>query len=368
MIPVFQPELTEQDAQAVAQAVRNGEVSGSFGQNIPRFEARFAEYVGTKFGVAVSNGTTALELAVAVAGIGPGDEVLVSACTNVATALAPFRCGAIPVPVDSERSTWNLDLNQVEHLITERTRAIIPVHLLGHPVDMDALMTLSDKHKLVVIEDCAESHGATVRGRMTGSFGQLSCFSFYANKVITTGEGGMLLTNDETYAERARLLRNLAFQEPRFFHEHAGYNFRMTGMQAALGLSQLTRIDSFIEAKRRIASWYNRYLDGVRGVSLPAELPWAKNVYWMYGITVSRDYPLSRDELMAHLRANGIDSRTFFCSMSEQPFLRAQPGFRHVACPVANELWHTGLYLPSSCNLAEETVSHIAQVIRSVVS
>lgn len=368
MIPVFEPELTEQDARAVAEAVRNGEVSGSFGKTIPEFEARFAAYVGSAFGVAVSSGTTALELAVAVAGLGSGDEVLVSACTNVATALAPFRCGAVPVPVDSERTTWNLDLDLIESLITERTRAIIPVHLLGHPIDMDALMTLAQKHGLIVIEDCAEAHGATVRGRMVGSFGQLSCFSFYANKVITTGEGGMVLTNDATYAERARSLRNLAFQTPRFFHEHAGYNFRMTGMQAALGLSQLTRIDAFIDAKRRIASWYNHYLEGVPGVTLPAERTWAKNVYWMYGITVNRDYPLTRDELMAHLRSNGIDSRTFFCSMSEQPFLHAQPGFRRVDCPVANELWHTGLYLPSSCNLTEDTVRHIACVIANVTA
>jgi perosamine synthetase len=365
MIPVFEPELNEQDAQAVAQAVRNGEVSGSFGTSISEFETRFAAYVGSKYGVAVSSGTTALELAVAVAGVGPGDEVLVSACTNIATALAPFRCGAVPVPVDSERNTWNLDLNLIERLITDRTRAIIPVHLLGHPVDMDALLTLADKHRLLVIEDCAESHGATVRGRMTGTFGQLSCFSFYANKLITTGEGGMVLTDNAAYAERARSLRNLAFQQPRFFHEHAGYNFRMTGMQAALGLSQLTRIDGFIDAKRRVASLYNRYLSDVPGITRPVEHAWAKNVYWMYGITVNADFPLSRDGLIAHLRSNGVDSRTFFCSMSEQPFLQAQPGYRAVTCPVANELWRTGLYLPSSCNLTEQAVRHIANVVRS---
>jgi perosamine synthetase len=368
MIPVFEPELTEDDALAVAQAVRGGEVSGSFGAGIPAFEGKFAEYVGSKFGVAVSSGTTALELAVAVAGIGAGDEVLVSACTNVATALAPFRCGAVPVPVDSDRTTWNLDLVQVERQITERTRAIIPVHLLGHPVDMDALMTLSQKHRLLVIEDCAQSHGATVRGRMTGTFGHLSCFSFYANKVITTGEGGMVMTDSAEYAQRAKFLRNLAFQEPRFFHEHAGYNFRMTGMQAALGLSQLSRITTIIEAKRRLASWYNRYLAHIPGITLPTEALWAKSVYWMYGITVGASFPLTRDQLMAHLRNKAIDSRTFFCSMSEQPFLRAQPGYRAVACPVADELWRSGLYLPSSYNLSEETIRHIANVIGSVRS
>jgi perosamine synthetase len=364
MIPVFEPNLSQEDAEAVATAVRNGEISGSFGPSIPRFESDFARYVGVAHGVAVSSGTTALELAVAVAGIGAGDEVLVSASTNIATALAPFRNGAVPIPVDSEKQTWNLDLSKIEPLITERTKAIIPVHLLGHPVDMDELMAIADRHKLLVIEDCAESHGATVRGRMTGSFGHMACFSFYANKIITTGEGGMILTNDAAFAERARLLRNLAFQQPRFFHEQAGYNFRMTGMQAALGVSQLRRIDSFITSKRRLASLYNRELAGVPGVHCPPELPWAKNVYWMYGITVDESYPLTRDELMAHLRSSGVDTRTFFCSMADQPCFTKQQGYRKVECPVAAELWQTGLYLPSSCDLEETTVKRIAAVIR----
>ena len=205
MIPVFEPSIGDEEAEAVAAAVRRGEISGSFGEELPGFEREFADFVGASHGVAVTSGTAALNLAVAAAGIGPGDEVLVSASTNVATALAPYHCGAIPVPVDSEPETCNLDLDLVESLITPRTKAIIPVHLFGHPVDMDRLLEIAQRHDLVVIEDCAESHGATVRGRMTGSFGDMACFSFYANKVITTGEGGMVMTDDDALAERLRL-------------------------------------------------------------------------------------------------------------------------------------------------------------------
>ena len=212
VIPVYEPYVGEEEAEAVAAAVRRGEISGSFGESIPAFEQRFAHYVGVEHGVAVTSGTTALQLAVAAAGVGPGDEVLVSASTNIATALAAFHNGAVPVAVDSEDETWNLDLDLLEGLITARTKAIIPVHLFGHPVDMDRLLEIAERHGLVVIEDCAESHGATVRGRMTGALGHMGCFSFYANKIITTGEGGMVTTDDDALAERLRLLRNLAFQ------------------------------------------------------------------------------------------------------------------------------------------------------------
>ncbi|MDB4982840.1 MAG: putative PLP-dependent enzyme involved in cell wall biosis, partial [Myxococcales bacterium] len=229
MIPVFEPDIGDAEIEGVLAALKRGEISGSFGTAIPEFERLFASYVGCKHGVAMSSGTTALHAAVAAAEIGPGDEVLVSAMTNIATALAVAHNGAVPVPVDSESTTWNLDLDLVEKLITPRTRAIIPVHIYGHPVDMDKLMRIADAHDLLVIEDCAESHGATVRGRMTGGFGKMGCFSFYANKIITTGEGGMVTTNDDALAERLRLLRNLAFTKPRFRHEVLGYNFRMTG-------------------------------------------------------------------------------------------------------------------------------------------
>lgn len=360
MIEVFEPVIGEDEIEAVVAALRRGEVSGTFGQSITRFEEEFAEYCGCKYGVAVSSGTTALHLAVAAARLGAGDEVLVSASTNIATALAVIHNGATPVPVDSEDTTWNLDLDLIESLITERTRAIIPVHLYGHPVDMDRLMEIARRHNLIVIEDCAESHGATCRGRMTGSFGEMGCFSFYANKVITTGEGGMVTTNDDALAERLRLLRNLAFTKPRFRHEEAGYNFRMTGYQAAMGLAQFHKIEQIIEEKRRVAHTYNRYLANTEGLQLPAEAEWARNVYWMYAIVVREEFGMSRDELMQWLRDDGIDTRTFFCPMNQQPCLESRPGFRAVACPVADRLWETGLYLPSTYTLTEETLKQIA--------
>jgi perosamine synthetase len=348
----------------VVAALRRGEISGSFGDALRQFESEFAAFVGCAHGVAVSSGTTALQLAVRVAGIGPGDEVLVSASTNIATALAVVHNGAIPVPVDSEPITWNLDLDLIESLITPRTKAIIPVHLFGHPVDMDALGDIADRHNLIVIEDCAESHGATCRGRMTGSFGAMACFSFYANKVITTGEGGMVTTNDARLAERLRMLRNLAFVEPRFRHEEAGYNFRMTGYQAAMGLSQLRRIDEVIDAKRRLADRYNMALSDVMGLQLPIEQPWARNVYWMYAIVVQPEFGCTRDELVSALRSRGIDTRTFFCPMDLQPCLRQIAGFRSEPCPVADRMWETGLYLPSGTNLADSEVAFIASSVR----
>jgi perosamine synthetase len=364
VIPVFEPLVDDDDLAAVVAAFKRGEISGSFGTAIPDFERAFADYCGVRHGVAVTSGTTALQLAVAAAGIGPGDEVLVSACTNIATALAVIHNGAIPVPVDSERRTWNLDLDLVESLITPRTRAIIPVHIYGHPVDMEALGAIARRHRLIVIEDCAESHGATVRGRMTGSFGEMGCFSFYANKVITTGEGGMVVTNDDALADRLRLLRNLGFRKPRFQHEVAAYNFRMTGMQAAMGLSQTRKIETVIREKRRVAHAYNRLLAGLDWLQLPPELDWARNVYWMYAVVLREDAPVSRDVLIKRLDADGIETRTFFCPMSDQPCVTRVAGYRPVATPVADRLWQAGLYLPSSPTLSEEQLTMIAQSMK----
>ena len=360
MIPVYEPFVGDEEAEAVAAAVRAGEISGSFGENLPAFEEEFAGFVGARHGVAASSGTTALHLALQALDVGPGDEVLVSASTNIATALAAYHNGAVPVPVDSERTTWNLDLDLVDELVTPRTRAIVPVHLFGHPVDMERLGEIAARHGLAVVEDCAESHGATVRGRQTGSFGTLSCFSFYANKIITTGEGGMVLTDDDELAARVRSLRNLAFGKPRFLHEEAGHNFRMTGYQAAMGRVQLRKIDVILAEKRRVASTYSDVLADLPGITLPVEEPWARNVYWMYGILVEDDFPLGRDELVAALGERGVETRTFFCPMNLQPFLRAQAGFRDVPCPVGEELWQRGLYLPSSPSLQDDEIASIA--------
>jgi perosamine synthetase len=366
MIPVFEPVIGEKEIVNAVTALRRGEISGTFGKFLHEFEQTFASYCGCRHGIAVSSGTTALQLAVAAAGIGPGDEVLVSASTNIATALGVIHNGAIPVPVDAEDETWNMNLDLVESLITPRTRGIIPVHLFGHPVEMDRLMEIARRHGLVVIEDCAESHGATCHGKRTGSFGDMGCFSFYANKIITTGEGGMVVTNDTKLAERLRLLRNLGFTEPRFRHEVAGFNFRMTGYQAAIGLAQFERIDHIIAEKRRVAHAYTRYLDGILGLRLPVEKDWALNVYWMYGVVVSPEFGLGRDEFGRRLKEAGIDTRTFFCPMNQQPCLINLQGFRATACPVADRLWEQGLYLPSSYTLTEETIRFISDTIRGM--
>lgn len=362
-IPVHEPDLGEEEIQSVLEALRRGEISGSFGKALPEFEARFAAYVGCKYGVAVTSGTTALQLAVTAAGVGPGDEVLMSASTNIATALAAYHNGAVSVPIDSESITWNLDPDLIEALITSRTKAIIPVHLFGHPCEMDKIMSVARKYGLVVIEDCAESHGATWRGRMTGSFGDMACFSFYANKIITTGEGGMVVTNDLKLAERLRFLRNLGFGKPRFYHEVPAYNFRMTGMQAALGLAQLAKIDRFINEKRQVAATYNELLGNIPGIQRPTELPGAFNVYWMYAVVVRPEFGRTRDELADLLQQQGIETRTFFCPMNMQPFLRAQKGHRDVACPVAEELWQDGFYLPSANQLDRRTIARVCEAI-----
>jgi perosamine synthetase len=364
MIPVFEPIIGEEEINAVVAALRKGELSGTFGDSLNKFEQQFAEYSGSKYGIAVTSGTTALHLAVASAGIGPGDEVLVSASTNIATALAVVHNGAIPVPVDSETDTGNLNLDLIPSLVSPKTKAVIPVHLFGHPVDMDRLMTEAGKHNLIVIEDCAESHGATCRGRKTGSFGDMGCFSFYANKIITTGEGGMVVTGNESLASRLRLLRNLAFTKPRFRHELAGFNFRMTGYQAAMGLAQLSKIEDIIAEKRRIAHTYNHFLSEVPGVQLPGEAEWARNVYWMYAIVLKSGFGMTRDQLIQWLYDRGVDSRTFFCPMNQQPCLESLPGFRKVPCPVADSLWETGLYLPSTYTLTEEQLEKIAHLIQ----
>jgi perosamine synthetase len=364
-IPVFDPDIGEEEVEAVAAAVRAGEISGSFGESIPGFEQDLAGYVGAKHGVSCSNGTTALQLAVAAAGLRPGDEVLVSASTHVATALAIVAAGAVPVAVDSEPETGNLDLDLIDGLVNERTKAIMPVHLFGHPVDMDRLMQIAARHDLLVIEDAAEAHGAEVRGRKAGSFGHMACFSFYANKIVTTGEGGMVLTSDDELAARMRDLRNLGRQEPRFVHHELGFNFRMTGYQAAMGRVQMAKVEESVEARRALARAYTERLTEVPGIRTPIELDWARNVYWMYAIVVEDDFPLSRDELMQALAADGIETRTSFFPLNLQPALRALANHREVACPVAEDLWQRGMYLPSSNKLGDAEVDRIVGAIRT---
>src|SRR2546423_1729077 len=319
MIPVFDPDIGEEEIEAVVAALRRKDISGSFGRSIQEFEESFAAVCGCKHGVAVTSGTTALHLAIAALDLPANSEVLMSASTNVATGLAAFHNGAIAIGVDSENVTWNLDLDLIEDLITPATRAIIPVHLFGHPADMDRLGATAPQNGLKVIEDAAEAHGASCRGRMVGSFGDMACFSFYANKIITTGEGGMIVTNDDVLAGRLRLLRNLGFTKPRFRHEVAGYNFRLTAYQAAMGAVQVKKLEDVVAAKRRMAARYKQALGGIPGLRLPAEANWAKHVYWMFGVVVEPEFGMTREALTQKLQEHGIETRTLFCPTNAQP-------------------------------------------------
>lgn len=364
MIPVHQPELGERETTLVLEALKAGEISGSFGHFITDFEQKFAEYCGVKYGVAVSSGSTALHLAMVIAGIEKGDEVLVSAFTNIATANAVAMQGGVVVPIDSEPDTWNMNPELLWNEITPRAKAIVPVHIYGHPVDMDQIYQIGTEEDLIIIEDAAEAHGATYNCQKVGSLGDMACFSFYANKVITTGEGGMIVTDSLDFAEQARSLRNLAFGMPRFLHNEIGYNYRMTNLQAAIGVAQLERIEETIAKKRQIAKWYSDRLSKIAGLQLPVEKNYARNVYWMYGIVVEPNFKVSRPILIEKLKAADIQTRTMFCPMNLQPALLEKKLVKQIPCPVAENLWKNGLYLPSGCQLTEKDIDVICEVIK----
>ncbi|MCL4830111.1 MAG: DegT/DnrJ/EryC1/StrS family aminotransferase [Caldilinea sp.] len=363
IIPVCEPTLGGNEMKYVQQAIETNWIS-SAGRFIRDFEARFAEVCGVKYGIACANGTVAMHLAMATLGLEPGDEVIIPTFTMIATVNAVTYCGAKPVLVDMEPEYWQMDLNQVEDKITPRTKAIVPVHIYGHPTDMDPLMALAEKHGLTVIEDAAEAHGAEYKGRRTGGLGHAAGFSFYGNKIITTGEGGMVTTNDRELARLAWNLRDHAFSHERhFWHKFVGFNYRMTNLQAAVGLAQVEQLDGFVAARRRNALEYNCRLHGVPGIRTPAEAPWAKNVYWMYGILVDeKEYGMNRDALRRVLADHGVETRTFFIPMHAQPIYWKQ--FYGERYPVAEDLCKRGFYLPSASSLTIEEIEYVTDVIR----
>ena len=367
-IPVSEPVLGDEEERYVLDALKRGEISGTFGKYISLFENEFSAYCGVKHGIATTSGTTALHLALASLGIKRGDEIIVSAFTNIATAYSVVYCGAKPVVVDSEPLTWNIDPDKIEDKISKKTRAIMPVHIYGHPVNMGPISLLAKSYKLFIVEDCAEAHGAEYMGAKVGSLGNIGCFSFYANKMIVTGEGGMIVTNDDEIAEHARLLRNLAFSTSRkFIHSHIGFNYRMSNIQAAIGLAQLKKIEAMIEKKRQIAHRYSSLLEEIDGLTLPVEMDYAKNVYWMYGLLVEeKKFGMTRDELMDELSKKGIETRCFFVPMNKQPVFLKMELFKNESCPVAEDLARRGLYLPSSPNLTEDQIVYIFDNIKQL--
>lgn len=368
-IPVNEPLLAGREAEYLAECVRTGWIS-SEGPFVREFEAKFASRVGRHFGIAVCNGTAALEVAIAAAGIGPGDEVIIPTFTIISCAAAVVRAGAVPVTVDCDPVTWNMDVGRIEELITPRTRAIMVVHIYGLPVDMDPLLVLARRLGIAVIEDAAEAHGLGYRGLPCGSFGDASCFSFYPNKLVTTGEGGMVVTDDEALANRCRSLRNLCFGQggSRFVHEGLGWNYRMTNLQAAVGLAQLERLDEFVDRKRRMGRRYLELLAGVSRLELPiASTQYADNSFWVFGVVLGEELPLDAEEAMRRLEALGIGTRPFFWPMHEQPVFRKMGLFGGVCCPVAERIARRGFYLPSGMALTETQMERVAEAVKEVL-
>ncbi len=361
MIPVWEPVLDGNEKRYVLDCLETNWIS-SLGSYITRFEESVARYCGARYGVACSSCTTALHLALVALGVGPGDEVLIPDFTLIVSANTVIQAGARPVLVDVDPRTWCIDPTKLEAKIGPRTRAVMPVHMYGHPCDMPAIGEIARRHDLFVIEDCAEAHGAQIAGRMVGSFGDAACFSFYGNKILTTGEGGMVLCSDPALAEKMRLLRNQAFAQPRFVHREIGFNYRITNVQAAIGLAQTEKVKEKVERKREIARWYAEAFAGVGDVGLPWEAPGAKNVYWMYGVTLGDSFRRGRDRVMVEMKEKGVETRAFFCPMHRQPvFAGNDPRFPDTSgeYPVSDDLWKRGLYLPSGLGLTRGQIEEV---------
>ena len=368
MIPVNEPLLTGNEKKYLADCIDSGWIS-SEGPFVKAFERQFAQSAGRDFGIAVSSGSAALDIAVRALGLGPGDEVILPAFTIISCAAAIVRCGATPVVVDCEPATWNIDVTAIEDRITSKTRAIMAVHIYGHPSDMDPILAVAKKHRLFVIEDAAEAHGQTYKSRPCGSFGDISTFSFYANKHITTGEGGMIVTDRPPLFERCCSLRNLCFKaEQRFVHDEIGWNYRMTSLQAALGLAQLERLDEFIRIKRRMGSRYLERLRDCPQLRLPqAETDYSENTYWVFPVVIENG-PFTAADVMAELRQRHIGARPFFYPIHRQPAFNKIGLFAGESHPVAERVAEKGFYLPSGLALTEAQIESVASILKEVLS
>jgi perosamine synthetase len=364
-IPVAAPVLAGREKEYVADCMESGWISSS-GKYVELFEAAFAEFCGVRHAITCCNGTAALHLALVALGVGQGDEVIVPTLTFVATANAVTYCGARPIFVDSEPETWNLDPAQVEAKITSRTKGIIPVHLYGHPAEMDALRRIARRHGLFLLEDAAEAHGALYKGRCAGSLGDVAAFSFYGNKIIATGEGGMVVTNDDALAARVRLLRGQGMDaEMRYWFPVVGYNYRMMNIPAAIGLAQLERADWHIERRREVAAAYLQLLQSVPSLRRQAEHAWARHAYWMFTVILGDEIAAGRDEVMKRLGEWGIETRPVFYPLHTLPPYREAA--RGGEFPVAEELAWRGISLPTWAGLSRENIDYICGSLRAAL-
>ena len=367
-IPVNEPLLNGNEKKYLLDCIETGWIS-SEGTFVKKFEEQMAVKVNRKYGIAVCNGSAALDVAVTAIGIGKGDEVILPTFTIISCAAAIVRAGAIPVVVDCDPYTWNMDVDRIEAKITSRTKAIMVVHIYGLPVDMDSVLAIANKYGLQVIEDAAEMLGQTYNNLPCGSFGTISTFSFYPNKHVTTGEGGMLVTDDEKLAERCRSLRNLCFQpQQRFVHEELGWNYRMTNLQAALGVAQLEQLDEFVVRKRAMGEKYSKLFSDTPSIQIPiAATDYAENIYWVYGLVLDDDIPFDAVEVMRRLSESKIGTRPFFWPMHEQPVFRKMGWFDGVTCPVAEKIARRGFYIPSGLAITETQIEQVAVAVKRVV-
>jgi perosamine synthetase len=363
VIPVNRPVLDGNESQYLQECISSGWIS-SEGPFVEKFENIFAERVGRKFGVAVTSGTAALDIAIEMLDLSPGDEVIMPAFTIISCVHQVVRRGAIPVLVDCESDTWNMDTEQIENRISSRTKAILVVHIYGLPTDMAKVVEIANKYDLQIIEDSAEAHGLRINGKPCGSFGLASTFSFYPNKLITTGEGGMLVTDDEEIDRRARLLRNLYFGEPRYVHKNLGWNYRMTNLQAAIGVAQMERWDEFLQRKIAIGTRYSAQLGDIAELQLPLmSTEIAQNVFWVFGVVLKNS--MKADEMRGKLSKHGVSSRAFFCPLHLQPVLRRIGMFSEQSFPVSEWLWQYGLYLPSGVGTTDAEIDESVAALRT---
>ena len=360
-IPVAQPTLGENEKKYVLDCLDSTWIS-SVGKYIVAFEEQFAAFCGVKHAIACNNGTTALHLALVALGVGPGDEVIIPTVTYIATANCVTYCHATPVLVDVEPGTMNIDPAAIEAKITPKTKGIIPVHLYGHPADMEAIQKIAKKHNLFVLEDAAEAHGATVWGKRVGTLGNCATFSFFGNKILTTGEGGMVTTDDDDLAARLRLFRGQGMDpKRRYWFPVVGYNYRMTNIQAAIGLAQMERVGTALTKRREMARWYHEALGPLSDkIDLPAEAHWAGHVYWMYNIFLKDSDEARRDSVMKLMDQAGIETRPVFYPMHVMP-----PYFEDRSYPIADDWARRGINLPSHEGLTREDVYRVAGALES---
>ncbi|MCH7386265.1 DegT/DnrJ/EryC1/StrS family aminotransferase [Acinetobacter modestus] len=370
MIPVNEPLLDGNEKKYLNECIDTGWIS-SEGPFIKKFEQGMSDYIGRNYAVSITNGTAALELAIVALDIGLGDEVILPSFTIISCAQAVVKAGATPVLVDSDYYSFNMKVEDIEAKINNRTKAIMVVHIYGLPVDMNPILRLAKKYNLKIIEDAAEMHGQTYNNKKCGSFGDISIFSFYPNKHITTGEGGMVLMDDKKLYERCKLLRNLCFSQDggkRFIHEELGWNLRMTNIQAALGVAQLERIDEFVEKKRRIGNLYQMLLKDIHVINLPIEeTKYAKNIYWVFAITLKERYLKTTRQVMKELSEKGIGTRPFFYPMHQQPVFQKMGLFAEESYPNAKKLYQQGFYIPSGLALTELQIEQVSNVMHEVL-